>query len=132
MKTIMLYAVMAATMLAAPVSAQDVSAFDQCKSCHVVTAPDGRNIAGRGRTGPNLYGIIGQPAGYQPDFNYSPGALAARDAGLVWTQANLAEFLSNPTAFLQDFTGDDSVRSRMSYRMRTGQAEVAAFLASVR
>ncbi|RED12086.1 c-type cytochrome [Pontivivens insulae] len=114
----------------APVIAQDASTFRQCQSCHVVTSPDGTNIAGRGRTGPNLYGIIGQQAGTVDGFNYGPSLVAAGEQGLVWTEENLAAYIEDPTGFLREFTGDSSARSRMSYRARSGQAEVAAFLAS--
>lgn len=122
----------AAMALTAPAIAQDASAFNQCQSCHMVTAPDGRTIAGRGRTGPNLYGIIGRRAGTEPGFRYGESLVAAGASGLVWTQQNLAAYVSDPTGFLQQVTGDSSARSRMSYRARSGQAEVAAFLASAR
>lgn len=132
LKTTFLTALAAVTMIAAPVSAQDDAAFRQCQSCHMVTTPSGDTIAGRGRTGPNLYGVIGRRAGTDPDFNYGPGLVAAGQAGLVWDQANLAAYVTDPTGFLRAFTGDDAARSRMSYRARSGQAEVAAFLANVR
>lgn len=114
-----------------PAVAQDASAFRQCQSCHEVTSPDGTNIAGRGRTGPNLYGVIGRQAGTADGFgSYGPALVAAGEAGLVWTEENLAEYIADPTGFLREFTGDSSARSRMSFRARSGQAEVAAFLAT--
>ena len=130
-KKTFLPALAAAALLAAPAVAQDAASFNQCQSCHMVTAPDGTNVAGRGRTGPNLYGIIGRQAGTVDGFRYGDGLVAAGAAGLVWTEENLAEYITDPTTFLREFTGDSSARSRMSYRARSGQAEVAAFLASV-
>ncbi|QPH52751.1 c-type cytochrome [Pontivivens ytuae] len=127
----LLPAAAALALLAAPALAQDESSFRQCQSCHQVTAPDGTNIVGRGRTGPNLYGIIGRQAGTVEGFDYGDGLVAAGEAGLVWTEENLAAYITNPTDYIQEFLGDDSTRSRMSFRARSGQAEVAAFLASV-
>ena len=132
MNRILLSAVAALTIVAAPAVAQDSSAFNQCQSCHTVTAPNGNVIAGRGRTGPDLYGVVGRAAGSKAGFGYGEGILAAGAAGLVWTEANIAQYVANPTEFLRNFTGDSSVRSRMSYRARSGQAEVAAFLARAR
>lgn len=131
-KTTFMTAVAAVTMAAVPSMAQDVSSFNQCQSCHVVTSPSGNNIVGRGRTGPNLYGIIGQRAGTVPDFRYGDSIVAAGASGLIWTEENLAAYISDPSGFLQEYTGDGSARSRMSYRTRNGQAEVAAFLAAAR
>ncbi|SOH92685.1 cytochrome c [Monaibacterium marinum] len=131
-KATFLTAVAAVTMVAAPSMAQDSSSFNQCQSCHVVTSPSGNNIVGRGRTGPNLYGIIGQQAGAVPDFRYGDSIVAAGAAGLVWNEENLAAYITDPSGFLKEFTGDDAARSRMSYRTRSGQAEVAAFLAAAR
>ncbi|MCL4166617.1 UNVERIFIED_CONTAM: hypothetical protein GTU68_031205, partial [Idotea baltica] len=46
------------------------SDFKLCKSCHAVTATDGTVIQKGGKTGPNLYGVIGRVAGSDPDFRY--------------------------------------------------------------
>jgi hypothetical protein len=40
--------------------------------------------------------------------------MAAREAGLIWTVENLDGFLVNPTQFLRDFLGDETVPSERS------------------
>ncbi|WP_316015159.1 cytochrome C [Roseobacter sp. HKCCA0434] len=127
-----LIALAAIALSTVPGLAQSPQAFQQCQSCHMVTAPNGATIAGRGRTGPNLYGVIGRRAGSVPGFAYGDSVRAAGQAGLVWTEQNIAQYVSDPTGFLQSFLRDDSARSRMSYRARSGQAEVARFLATQR
>ena len=50
--------------LGAPAFAGDPAAgedtFKKCKACHSIIATDGTEIQKGGRTGPNLYGIIGR------------------------------------------------------------------------
>ena len=53
-------------------------AFKQCQTCHVVQAADGTLLAGKaGKTGPNLFGVIGRTAGTYPDFKYGDSMVAA-------------------------------------------------------
>ena len=87
-----------ATMLAAlpaPYNQADLengrAAFARCRSCHTIT-PDGPNM-----TGPNLYGIIGRPAGSHPGFNYSK---AVKSAGFAWDDDRIDHWLQNPRTFL--------------------------------
>ena len=87
-----------ATMLAAlpaPYNQADLengrAAFARCRSCHTMT-PDGPNM-----TGPNLYGVIGRPAGSHPGFNYSK---AVKSAGFVWDDDHIDHWLQNPRTFL--------------------------------
>ena len=51
--------------------------FNKCKSCHMIVADDGTEIVKGGRTGPNLYGIIGRQAGVQDGFRYGDSAAMA-------------------------------------------------------
>jgi cytochrome c len=105
--------------------------FRQCQSCHIVQNEAGETLAGRaGRTGPNLYGVIGRQAGSVEGFRYGPDIVAAGEQGLVWDETNIVAYLQDPTGFLREFTGDNSARSRMSYRMRNGAEDMAAFLAT--
>lgn len=87
-----------ATMLAAlpaPYSQANLdngrAAFARCRSCHTIT-PNGPNM-----TGPNLYGIMGRPAGAHVGFNYSKAVLAA---GFAWDDDRLDHWLQNPRTFL--------------------------------
>ncbi|MCX7889316.1 MAG: cytochrome C [Rhodobacteraceae bacterium] len=106
--------------------------FKQCQTCHVVQAPDGTFLAGKaGKTGPNLYGVVGRAAASYPDFRYGDGITAAAAAGLVWDEEKIATYVQDPTAFLDSFTGDPKLKSKMSFKLRKPEdaANVAAFLA---
>ncbi len=104
--------------------------FNKCKSCHMIVADDGTEIVKGGRTGPNLYGIIGMQAGTM-DFKYGKDLVAAGEAGLVWDAANLAEYVADPRGFLQTYLDDSKAKSRMSFKLKSGGEDVAAYLASV-
>ena len=129
----------AATLLAAPAFAEgDADAgkkvFNQCQTCHVVVNEAGETLAGRNaKTGPNLYGVVGRPAASYPEFEYGDGIKAAAAAGLVWEAENIVAYLADPTKYLDEFTGDDSLRSMMAFKLRKeADAEnVVAFLASL-
>jgi cytochrome c len=109
------------------------SVFNQCQSCHVVRNDEGEVLAGRnGRTGPNLYGVIGRTAGTVEDFRYRPDIVAAGEAGLVWDAASLTAYLQDPNGFLSETLGKNA-RSGMAYRVRTEEdaANVVAFIGSL-
>ena len=122
-------ALLAVPALAEGDAAAGESAFNRCKSCHGITNGDETIVRG-GRTGPNLYGIIGRAAGAVEGFRYSPSMTAAGEAGLVWTEELVVDFIADPRAFLVEHTGDDSARSNMSFRMPNGGEDIAAFLAT--
>lgn len=103
----------------------------QCRSCHMVVSPAGDTIQRGGRVGPNLYGIIGQPAGAVEGFRYSEALVAAGQNGLIWTEETFVAYIQDPTGFLRQFTGDGSIRSPMNYQARSGAADLFAYLASL-
>lgn len=105
-------------------------AFNKCKSCHMIVADDGTEIVKGGRTGPNLYGIIGRTAG-SADYKYGKDLVAAGEAGLIWDEASLAEYMTDPRAFLRKTLDDSKAKSRMSFKLKKGGEDVAAYLASV-
>ena len=84
-----------------------------------------------GRVGPNLYGVVGRKAGTEPGFRYGKSLKAAGEKGLVWTEAEIATYVKDPTAFLRSYLGDNSARSNMGFKLRSGGEDVAAYLASV-
>jgi cytochrome c len=103
--------------------------FRKCKSCHVITTPEGEDIVKGGRTGPNLHGVIGRQAGTYEDFNYGDDLVAAGEAGLVWDTENIVTYMEDPRAFLREYLEDDSAQSKMTFKLRDGQ-DVAAYLAT--
>ncbi|MEN8683748.1 cytochrome C, partial [Marivita sp.] len=105
--------------------------FNKCKSCHMIVADDGTVIVKGGRTGPNLYGVIGRTAGGVEDFRYGDSLVAAGEAGLVWDEATFVEYVQDPKGFLATYLDDSGARSKMSYRLRKGMEDVYAYLVSV-
>ena len=110
-----------------------VTVFNKCQTCHVVVNEAGETLAGqKAKTGPNLYGVIGRVAGSYAGFKYGAGIELLTATGFVWTEADLAIYVQNPTAFLVDKSGDPTAKSRMAYKLANEQdaANVAAFLAT--
>ena len=105
--------------------------FNKCKSCHMIVADDGTEIVKGGRTGPNLYGIIGRQAGTVEDFRYGDSLVAAGEAGLVWDEATFVEYVQDPKKFLATYLEDNGARSKMSFRLRKGMEDVYSYLVSV-
>ena len=134
MKTLSLLAT-AAALLAAPAFAADPAAgengFKKCKACHSIVAPDGTEIQKGGRTGPNLYGVIGRAIASDPDFAYGDSLAALGATGAVWDEASLAACTANPVDYLKTALGDPAAKSKMSFKLASGGEDVAAYLASV-
>lgn len=104
--------------------------FRKCKSCHMIQDADGNDIVKGGKTGPNLYGIVGRVIGSQDGFRYSKQFEAAAEQGLTWDEAGLAAFVVDPSKHMEEITGE-SGRSKMSFKLKKGGEDVAAYLASV-
>ena len=127
-------AILATLAVATPVFAEgDVAAgeklFKKCKSCHMIVNGDDVIFKG-GKTGPNLYGVIGRQAGSQEDYTkYSAGLTALGEGGLVWDEASFVEWVTNPKAFLK--AHDQPGKTGMSFKLKKGGEDVAAYLASV-
>ena len=105
--------------------------FKKCKSCHMIVADDGEVILKGGKSGPNLYGVIGMTAGTSEGFKYSKDLMAAGEAGLVWDEKLLATWVQDPKAFLKDYLDNSKAKSKMSFKLKKGGEDVAAYLASV-
>jgi cytochrome c len=130
-----LAALIALSFVAAPALADGDAAagektFSKCKSCHMVVADDGTEVVKGGKVGPNLYGVIGRAAG-STDFKYSADLAAAGEKGLIWDEATLAEYVTDPRAFLRTYLDNSKAKSNMSFKLKDGGADVAAYLASV-
>jgi cytochrome c len=104
--------------------------FGKCKACHMIQNADGEAIVKGGKTGPNLYGIVGRQAGTVEGFRYGDALVAAGEAGLVWDEASFVGYGQNPKGFLSDTLGG-SAKSKMSFRLKKGMEDVYAYLASV-
>ncbi len=121
--------------LAAPAFAEGDAAagesdFKKCKACHMIVADDGTEIQKGGKTGPNLYGVIGRTVG-STDFKYGDSIVAVGESGLVWDEAELAAYVTDPKAWLVEKTGDAAAKSKMTFKLTKGQEDMAAYLASI-
>ncbi len=69
--------------------AEGKAAFASCSACHALEqgAPNG--------AGPNLFGIVGSPAGKVAGFSYSN---AMKTSGITWTASELDSFIADPAA----------------------------------
>lgn len=105
--------------------------FNKCKSCHMIVADDGTEIVKGGKTGPNLYGVIGRKAGSVDGFRYGDSIVAAGEKGLVWDEATFVEYVQDPKAFLAKYLDDSGARSKMSFRLKDGGADIYSYLVSV-
>ncbi|TYP62920.1 cytochrome c [Stutzerimonas stutzeri] len=139
MKLAIVGALLGAT-LAIPAVAQEAGdaaagegEFRKCRACHMIQDDSGTDIVKGGATGPNLWNIVGAPIAHMEGFNYGDGLLAAKEANpdMVWTEEELVAYVTDPTAWVKEKSGDDSARSKMTFKLNRNQADVAAYLASV-
>ena len=69
-------------------AAEGKSLFDsQCSNCHTT-------VVGKNGFGPSLAEVIGRPSGGLADYHYST---AMANAGLIWNETNLDQFLASST-----------------------------------
>ncbi|MYM54705.1 c-type cytochrome [Thalassovita mangrovi] len=122
-------AALAAPAFAEGDAAKGESEFKKCKACHTITADDGTVIYKGGKTGPNLYGVIGRTAGTADGFKYGDGLKDAAAAEFVWTEEALAAYVVDPKVWLGE--QGYAAKSKMSYKLKKGGEDVAAYLASV-
>jgi cytochrome c len=118
-------------LLAAPAFADGDAAkgaddFKRCKACHAITALDGTAIQKGGKTGPNLYGMIGRKVASVPDFKYGTPIIAAGAKYLVWDEAMLTAYVTDPTAWLEEQTCDPAAVAKMTFKMAKGGEDIAA------
>ena len=133
---ISLYATLAALAFAVPAAAQDAAGdpikgeneFKKCKACHAITDPSGKDIVKGGKTGPNLYGVVGRKAGTEPGFKYSETLIKLGEAGEVWTEADIAAYITDPNKYAQDKTGEAGAKTKMTFKLAKNQADVVAYL----
>ena len=127
MKKLALTALLAA--VAAPAMA-DEKVFNKCKACHSVIAADGTEIVKGGKTGPNLFGVIGRPVASVADYAYGDSIKAVGASGKVWDEASLVTYLADPAAWLAANGAGDGAKSKMTFKLAKGGEEIAAWLAA--
>lgn len=103
--------------------------FKKCKACHTIANGDDVILKG-GKTGPNLYGIIGRTAGSVEGFRYGASLVKAGEGGLVWDEETLAAYVNDPKAYLKEVLGDSGAKSKMSFKLKKAE-NIAAYLASI-
>jgi cytochrome c len=103
--------------------------FNKCKSCHMIASSDETIVKG-GKTGPNLYEVIGRAAGTAEGFKYGADLVKAGEAGLIWDTTNIAAYMEDPKGFLQATLDDKGAKSKMTFKMKNKAADVAAYLAT--
>jgi len=119
-----------ATLFATPSLAQDAEAgeelFRRCASCHKI-GEDAQNAVG-----PVLTGVIGRAAGAYEGYGYSRSMTAANEAGLVWTEETVFDYLENPTKYLRAVLDDPRARAKMTFKLRDedDRRNVVAYLAT--
>ncbi len=133
-----IYATLAALAVATPaLAAGDVakgeSEFKKCKACHAIVAADGTEIVKGGKTGPNLWNVVGRKPAAVADFKYGEGILelASKSPDMVWTDADLVAYIADPGAFLKDKTGDAAAKTKMTFKLPKGGEDIVAYLRSV-
>ena len=94
-----------------------------------IQAPDGTDVVKGGKTGPNLYGVVGRKAGTYEGFKYSDALIKLGEAGEIWTEDDLAQYIADPNKYVEAKVGDKSLKTKMTFKMAKGQADVVAFLA---
>mgnify|MGYP000940130620 CR=1 FL=1 len=134
MKTAMIGALICAA-LATPAFAQDAAngekEFRKCKACHAIQSDTGEEIVKGGKTGPNLFGVVGRAAGTEEGFSYSQALIELKDSGEVWTEEDLVAYMTDPNKFVQEKTGDAKAKTKMTFKLNKNQADIAAYLAGV-
>ncbi len=132
MKKLPIIAALAA-LVAAPAFAEGDAAkgeklFKKCKSCHMIVNGDEVIFKG-GKTGPNLYGVIGRQVGSYEGFKYGKGLKELGEQGMVWDEESLAAWITNPKDFLK--AHEVTPKTKMTFKLKKGAEDMAAYLASL-
>lgn len=103
--------------------------WKKCKACHSIVAPDGTVEEKGGKTGPNLFGVVGRTAGTEPEFGkYTDEMVQIGADGLTWTPENLAEYVPDAKEFLREHSGNDKAKTSMTPQRVKNIDDLIAFL----
>ena len=106
--------------------------FNKCKACHMIQDADGNDIVKGGRTGPNLYGLLGRVAG-SADFKYGKSIVEAGEGGIAWNEEEFVKYVADPKKYLAEVTDNKRARSKMAFKLKDAEdaANVWAYIVSV-
>lgn len=136
-KTLAVACLMAAPLLTAPFTAfaadpaKGEEGFKACRACHAIISTDGTVIQKGGKTGPNLYAVIGRKVAGEEGYSYSDGLKEAGATGAVWDEETLAAFITDPNAWVKEKTGRASAKSKMTFKAKGDPMDMASYLASL-
>lgn len=89
--------------------------YKKCKTCHSV------GEGARNKVGPHQNNLLGRVAGTAEGYKYSKAMIAAGEAGLIWTDASLGEFLKKPKKFVK--------KTKMGFGGLKNDEDIAAVIA---
>lgn len=98
--------------------------FKKCASCHMV-GPEAKN-----KVGPVLNDVFGRKAGTYEDYKYGKSLVAAGEAGLVWNDEEMFEYLADPRKYLRAKLEDKKAKSKMAFKLKKEdeRADVIAYI----
>lgn len=115
-------ATVAAPAFAAGDAAKGEATFKQCQTCHAVINDAGEVLAGKGKLGPNLFGVFGRQVGSYPDFKYGKSIVAAGATGMKWDEVSFTAYVQNPTDFWKTTLNDKTAKSNMMFKVKDAAA----------
>ena len=89
--------------------------FKKCAACHNI------GEGAKSKVGPALTGVIGRTAGTFEGFKYGKSIIAAGEAGLVWNEEEIFDYLANPKDFLRTKLDDKKAKSRMAFKLKKAE-----------
>jgi len=96
--------------------------FKQCQTCHAVIDDTGAVLAGKGKIGPNLYGVFGRQAGSLEGFKYGESIIAAGATGMIWDESHFIAYVQDPAKYLQTHLDDKKAKSKMAFKVKDAEA----------